>query len=182
MSTIDYFKMAQIYFKDVAELDAEAARRAIAERFAEVGVSIPLEELPADLAAAPAHFLVVWANDEALTLNVFAVPEGALSADLRAAFVTTNSMGYAFDEIMTDGPEGVALLRLDAALGHSELESMLAEYEELDPKIAEKIPDTDRNCMEPYRVATFAHGDEPAYVEGAFSKRFTAVFRTRRSQ
>lgn len=183
MSTFNYFDLTKIYFKDLAELDAEAARAAIAARFADVGVSIPLEELSAaQLAAGPAHSLVVWANDDDMAVNVFAVPEGALSEELSAALVRTNGMGYAFDEIMSGGAEGTALLRLDAALGHCNYEDMLADYEDVDPDIAGKIPEADRECMEQHRVATLNHKSEPIFVDGAFSKRFTAAFHTRRSQ
>lgn len=178
--TIEYFDFCkQFYLPNIEGAAPAAAREAIIEVFSKCGVDVGPGEVPAD---SPAHTLVAWAYDEDMTIHVFAVPDGALSEGLHAAFARVPSMGYAYDEIMGGSDVCLELMRIDAAMD-ADYEDLLEDFAyDMDPDVESKIAQSDRACMEPFRIATIESGEEPVVVEGGFDKRFTATARYRRSQ
>jgi hypothetical protein len=175
--------VAYSHFKDfglptVEGADAVAARAALAERFSEVGYSIPMSEMSADeLLALPSYVLIALKFDYNMAVTVFAVPEADLSATLRSALELANYSAWAYDELMYGDEAAHAYMRLDAAImDDEELEETLESFEEVVPGFGATIPATERNCWAAHRVARFEHGKEPSYEPGAFDKRIVATY------
>ena len=176
------------YFSDwgVPELvanDAVASRAALAERFAEAGLAVPMAELSADeLAARPGHVLFAFAYDQDLAMSLYAIPEDALSAALRAAMAQVSYQGYAYHELMIGDDDGLAFVRLEAAVGVDGYEEILEELEEEVPGVGATIPASDRACLAPYRIGVLEHRKEPRIEPGGLDRRFVAAFTVRRGQ
>lgn len=163
------------YHHPIDDLDAAAARAAIAASFAQVGIELPLGEI----ADETPHLLVEWADDYDMSAKVVALPHDAFSDQLRDAFAHGHREGYAFDDLMDGDARSEALLRIDVAMGQADYEDTL---EDVDPDLAERIPEDERDCLEGYVAAVLEHGKAPVFSEGAFDKRFIAFYRMRRSQ
>lgn len=163
---------------EITNLGAVAAREKIAAAFAEAGHAI---SQAGELDTQKKYHLVVWSEDYYNVTKVFAVPEGALSAELHEAFSKADCTGYAFHEIMGGVDYGEGLLRIDCAMGQADWEDMLSDYEDESPGIADKIPESERDCMEPYLIASVDAGDPPKFVEGGFDKHFVSTHVSRRS-
>ena len=102
--SVDYWSLVnRPYMNDASALDTQS----LAANFAEAGVALPTGSGAGD--DAPGHLLIEWGEDDDMRVRLCALPEDALSAELRAAFATGGQVrGYAFDEIMMGGAEGTA--------------------------------------------------------------------------
>ncbi len=174
--TVDHAHFRDFGLPSVDSADALAARAAIAERFDEIGYTIPMSEMSAEeLQALPPYVLISWDFDYDMSVTVFAVPEAELSPVLRSALELANYGAWAYDEMMYGDEAAHAYMRLDAAF-MEDVEDMLESFEEVVPGFGANIPATERNCMAPHRVARFAHRAEPSYEPGALDKRIVATY------
>ncbi|MCA9677390.1 MAG: hypothetical protein H6709_21185 [Kofleriaceae bacterium] len=181
MAVVDYFSDWGVPRLDAA--DPVASRAALAERFAEAELAVPMAELSAaELAARPGHVLFAFSYDRDLAMSLYAIPEDALRDALRAAMAQVSYKGYAYDELMLGDDNGVAFMRLEAAVGVDGYEDILEELEEERPGISATIPASDRACLAGYRIGVLAHRQEPRIDPGGLDRRFVAAFTVRRGQ
>lgn len=179
------------YFEDLEDFELWAdseggpgkAREDILSTLSDRDLEIPASDLSeAELQAMPGHVLFAFQYDSDLSLSFYAVPEDKLSEPLRAAMKAASGYAYAYHELSLGDEQARAFIRLDAAAGLEDFDEYIEEFDGSMDGFSKTIAESDRNCLEPFRVAYFEDEKDPVVAEGALDKRFVAAYSVRRAQ